>query len=156
MRTQVAVEIDACPEHVWAVLTDVTRWPEWTAAVREVRLLDGRVLGQGSVVRVRAAGLPERTWRVTGFTRQRSFTWSADGLGVRARVVFRLARPAAAHSGGDPDPARTRLVVDDERTGPVAGVVAWATRRATERDLRDLVEGLRRRCEQRRPLASSP
>ncbi len=149
MRTDVAVEIDACPEHVWAVLTDVSRWPQWTSAVREVRLLDGATLGPGGVVRVRAAGLPDRTWRVSEFVRHRSFTWAADGLGARSRVAFTLRRVEGEGSG-----RRTRLVIEHERAGPVAAAVLAVTRRATARHLHSLAEGLRLRCEQRRPLPS--
>lgn len=149
MRSDVAVEIDACPEHVWAVLTDVSRWPQWTSAVREVRLLDGATLGPGGVVRIRAAGLPDRTWRVSEYSRHRAFTWAADGLGARSRVAFSLRR--ADDRTGVP---RTRLVIEHERTGPVATAVTAVTRRATARHLHALAEGLRLRCEQRRPLPS--
>jgi uncharacterized protein YndB with AHSA1/START domain len=146
VRTDVAVEIEACPEHVWAVLTDVSRWPQWTSAVREVRLLDGSALGPGGVVRIRAAGLPDRTWRVSEFSRHRAFTWAADGLGARARVAFTLRR--VDDRAGAP---RTRLVIVHERSGPVAAAVLALTSRATARHLHALAEGLRLRCEQRRP-----
>lgn len=149
MRTDVVVEIDACTEHVWAVLADVSRWPAWTTAVREVRLLDGPLLGKSSVVRVRAAGLPERTWRVTDYARHRGFTWTADGVGARARIAFRLRRLPAEDPGGR---ERTRLTVEHERLGWVAGLVARATERTTQRHLAALVEGLRLRCEQRRAV----
>jgi hypothetical protein len=40
MRTiEVATEIAASPKHVWEVLTDFPRYPEWTAFIQEI---DGR------------------------------------------------------------------------------------------------------------------
>ena len=151
MRTEVAVDINACPEHVWAVLTDVSRWPEWTTAVRSIRLLDGPVLGPGRMLRVRASGLPDRTWRVTGFSRHRSFTWTGDGIGARAHVAFRLRHVVGESAGVS---ARTRVTIEHERAGWIAGVIQQATGHTTTRHLRALVEGLRVRCEQRRPISS--
>ena len=60
MRCEIAVDIDTCPDHVWAVLTDVTRWPRWTTAVRDARLVGGGALALHGVVRLRAPRLPER------------------------------------------------------------------------------------------------
>lgn len=150
MRSEVDVDIEACPDHVWAVLTDVTRWPAWTTAVREVRLLGGSVMGLGSVVKVRSAGLPDRVWRVSEFVRQRSFTWSARGLGAHATVRFSV-RPAAPHSLG-----RTRVSIEHERDGWVAGLVQRATARTVARHLDALTDELKQRCEQRRPAAVPP
>lgn len=151
MRTSAEVDIDACPDHVWAVLTDVSRWPVWSGAVREVRLLDGPALGPGSVVRVAAQGLPDRTWRVSGYTRHRSFTWTCDGLGSHAELRFRLRRT-------DPATSRptTRLCVGHERRGWLAGVVDVATANSDTRQLERLTQDLKTHCEQRRPIATRP
>ena len=140
MRCDVAVDIDSSPEYVWAVLADVRRWPTWTSAVREVSLPDGGAFRLGSVVRIRSRRLPDRTWRVSSYATYRGFTWSADGLGSRATIAFRLT----------PGEGTTRLTVAHERGGWIAGAVQHATHRTVENHLQALADGLKARCEQRR------
>ena len=37
MRFETATEIDADIDTVWAVQSDIDRWPEWTESVRTAR-----------------------------------------------------------------------------------------------------------------------
>lgn len=142
MRTEITVDVAAEPAYVWAVLTDVARWPTWTTAVRRVTLLDAGTLRPEGVLRVRAAGLPDRTWRVSDWAAGRSFTWTGGGVGVHARLSVRLAR-------GD-RPGVTRVRVEHERSGWLAGPVVRVTGGTQRRHLHALVEGLQRRCQQKR------
>jgi uncharacterized membrane protein len=144
MRCEIAVDIDSCPDHVWAVLTDITRWPRWTTAVRDVALSGAGTLVLGSVVRLRAPRLPERTWRVGEFqARRHRFTLHGEGLGGRASVRFALT-PATATTG------RCRLVVTHDRSGWVGAPVARLTARTVETHLQTLVADLKEHCETRR------
>jgi carbon monoxide dehydrogenase subunit G len=144
MRCEIAVDIDSCPDHVWAVLTDVTRWPHWTTAVRDVALSGGGTLVLGSVVRLRAPRLPERTWRVGEFqARRHRFTLHGEGLGGRASVRFALT-PVAATTG------RSRLVVTHDRTGWIGAPMARLTARTVEGHLQTLAGDLKEHCETRR------
>ena len=144
MRSEIAVDIDTCPDHVWAVLTDVTRWPRWTSAVRDATLVGGGGLTLGGVVRLRAPRLPERVWRVSELhPRRRRITLSDEGLGARASVRFALVAPQG-------DAARTRVTVVHERAGWIGATVARLTARTIEAHLQTLAVDLKKHCETRR------
>lgn len=150
MRCETAVDIDTCPDHVWAVLTDVTRWPAWTTAVRDATLVGGGALALHGVVRLRAPRLPERTWRVGEFqARRRRFTLQADGLGGRASVRFALSTPAG-------DGARTRVRVVHERAGWIGSTMARVTARTVHAHLQTLASDLKAHCETRRRAGAAP
>jgi hypothetical protein len=144
MRCEIAVDIDSCPEHVWAVLIDLGRWPRWTTAVREATLVGGGTLGLGAVARLRAPRLPERTWHVRDFQpRRHRLALHGEGLGGRASVRFVLSRVAGTVS-------RSRLVVTHERSGWLGTPMARVTARTTEAHLRTLGDDLKAHCESRR------
>lgn len=43
MNYEARIHIDASADIVWATLSDVERWPEWTGSVRAVDLLSRRL-----------------------------------------------------------------------------------------------------------------
>ncbi|GAA4864838.1 SRPBCC family protein [Actinomycetospora straminea] len=142
MRCEIAVDIESCPDHVWAVVTDVTRWPRWTTAVREAALLGGGALAYDGVLRLRAPRLPERTWRVAEYqARRHRFALRSEGVGGHAQVRFTLT-PA-----GD---ARCRLVVTHERAGWLGSPMARLTARTVAGHLQTLAADLKAHCETRR------
>jgi hypothetical protein len=147
VRQHHEVRIAACPDYVWAVLTDVARWPEWTSVLREVTPYDGGPLVVGGRVRVRARNLPVREWCVREVRAHRGFTWEQVGVGSAATLVVGIA-PAP--------PGGTTLSLTASRSGWVASVVARMTGATAAAHVADLAEGLRRRCEagQCRPGAS--
>ena len=65
MRTDITVDISAPPEVVWAVISDVESWPEWTASVTLVRRLSSARLQVGSRVRLKQPRLPATVWTVS-------------------------------------------------------------------------------------------
>lgn len=144
MRCEIAVDIDTCPDHVWAVITDLTRWPRWTTAVREAALLGGGTLALHGAVRLHVPRMPERTWRVAEFqARRHRFGLESEGVGGRATVRFALA----------PDGARTRLVVTHDRGGRLGSPMARLTARTVEANLQQLAGDLKEHCESRRRSA---
>ncbi|MCD2190190.1 SRPBCC family protein [Actinomycetospora soli] len=139
MHQHLEVRIGACPDYVWAVLTDVARWPDWSSSLRAVEPFDGGPLVVGGGVRVRQRHLPDREWRVTELRPHRGFTWRGTGLGSASSFRVRLGRSAQGRG--------TDVVVDLDRSGWMGSVVGAMTGATSAAHLEELLEGLRRRCE---------
>jgi polyketide cyclase/dehydrase/lipid transport protein len=131
------VAVSACPDYVWAVLTDVARWPEWAPTLREVVPYDGGPLIVGGGVRVCARNLPVREWRVAEVRPHRGFTWREVGLGSTARLGVVIA----------PEPPGTRVGFTHESSGWLGAVVGRVTGANRPVHVRELADALRRRCE---------
>ncbi|MEV4723006.1 SRPBCC family protein [Micromonospora humida] len=138
MRFETATEIDADIDTVWAVQTDIERWPEWTASVRTARRGEAGPLVLGSTARLEQPRLRPTSWRVTEIDPPRCFVWESTTPGVRSRGEHRIV----ALPGG-----RVRVELALELTGPLAGPVGWLGGRLVRRYLRLEADGLRRRCE---------
>ncbi|MDQ2709509.1 MAG: SRPBCC family protein [Actinomycetota bacterium] len=138
MRCDVAIEIDAPAPEVWAVLTDVTRWPEWTPTMNEVRLRDGGKLGPASSAEIRQPRLPKAVWTVTEFEDGHRFAWTASGPGVRTVGDHRV-EPLA----GD----RCRVTIGIETSGPLARPFWLLAGGLTRRYVSLEAMSLKRRCE---------
>jgi uncharacterized membrane protein len=93
----ITVDIPAPPPIVWSVMSDVERWPEWTASIARVKRLSPGPLQVGSRFRVHQPKLPPAFWRVTELNSGSDFTWLsvAPGLRVTARHAV---EPAAVGS----------------------------------------------------------
>lgn len=145
MRCEIAVDIDSCPDHVWAVITDLGRWPRWTTAVREAALLGGGTLALHGAVRLHVPRMPGRTWRVAEFqARRHRFGLQSEGVGGRVAVRFALV----------PDGARTRLVVTHDRAGRLGSPMARLTARTVAANLQLLAGDLKEHCESRRRVVA--
>jgi len=90
IRHEKTVEIHAPLDHVWRVLTDIRRWPEWTASMRAVHLLQPGPLDVGSRVRLKQPRIPAATWRITRYEPSVRFDWETQlpGVGLRAAHVL--------------------------------------------------------------------
>ena len=108
----IVVEISAPPARVWAVMSDIGRWPEWTPTVTRVDLLDPGPLAVGQRARIRQPRLPVAVWRITALEPGRSFTWvtRSPGVEVTARhsVEPSAGGPRRAPHGADPGRPGTR------------------------------------------------
>jgi hypothetical protein len=133
------VEISAPPEQVWAVMSDIERWPEWTASVTRIERLDGGPLAVGHRVRIRQPKLPPAVWRVTLLEPGRGFSWVTRSPGVRA-IGSHWVEPAGPGSR-----AHLSLRFD----GILARLVARLTGELTTRYLALEARGLKERSEAR-------
>ena len=64
-KFEVTRHIDAPPQAVWPVISDVARWPEWLPTINTVERLDEGPLRIGSRARVTQPKLPKAEWEVT-------------------------------------------------------------------------------------------
>jgi uncharacterized membrane protein len=133
----ITVEIDAPADRVWAVLTDAERWPEWTASVRRVSLVDD-ALRVGARATIEQPRLPQTVWTVTHLDEGREFVWEAKAPG---------ARTVARHTVEQVGPGRTRVRLSVSQSGWLGWVMGRVYRTLTDRYLAMEAAGLKARAE---------
>ena len=138
MIVQDEITIDAPIDTVWAVYSDVERWPEWTASVTSVELLDGGPLGAESRARIKQPRFPSLVWTVTELVPGRTWTWVARSPGARTTAIHLLEGAADG---------RTRVTQTIDQRGILGVLVGLLTKRLTRRDLALEAAGLRQRVE---------
>jgi uncharacterized membrane protein len=144
MAEDVVLEIDAPVARVWRVWTDVSAWPGWNSAVRQVTRLDDGEMGVGARARVRQPQLPATIWEVTEWQPEERWVWVTRQPGTTTTSV---------HLVEDLGDGRSRVTSSAEQSGALGGVARRAfgglTRTLLERETADL----RRRCEGGRGVA---
>jgi hypothetical protein len=139
---RIAVQIDAPPDRVWAIMRDVECWHEWTPSVTGIRLLDGGPLRIGSRLLVRQPKLPPAMWRVTELDDAgRGFISITRSPGVSV----------TAHHWVEPSDGGSRVTLSIQFTGLLASLVARLTRDLNNRYLALEADGLKRRSERISP-----
>ncbi len=135
MQFSITIDVEAPPEVVFAVLSDVERWPEWTPSVTRIERLDDGPLAVGSRARVRQPKLLPAVWEVTELSEGQGFTWVTRSPGVLVAARHRV----------EPAPGGARATLSVEFSGILAALVARLTRGLNERYLALEAEGLRRK-----------
>ena len=138
MDIERTIDIAAPPERVWTIMRDVERWPEWTASVTRVQLLDGAPLAPGSRARVRQPRLPTAVWTVTQVEPDRGFTWRSITPGLTSIGVHTIE---PVH----PDSSRATLAIDWR--GPLAPLIRLLYGKLSRRYVELEAAGLKRRAE---------
>jgi hypothetical protein len=133
----IAVEIAAPPDRVWAVMSDIERWAEWTPTVTRIDRLDPGPLAVGQRARILQPRLPAAVWRITRLEPGRGFTWETRSPGV---VV------TGDHTV-EPNGAGSRARLSLHFGGLLGPVVARIFRGLNTRYLELEAAGLRRRSE---------
>jgi len=134
---RVSVTIDAPIEVVWAVFTDVERWPTWASSFTSVELIDGP-MRLGAKARIRQPRLPTVVWEVTKWEPGRSWTWTATSPGARTEASHVLTR------SGSGTIAEQSIIP----SGPLGRLAAVVWRSLTRRYLAIEAAGLKQRSEQ--------
>jgi uncharacterized membrane protein len=139
MFTEDSIEIDAPPQVVWDVFSDVERWPEWTASVTSLTGRDGPALAVGKRFAIKQPGLQKLIWKVAEIEPGTSWTWvhRSPGVQVTARH-FVTGLP-----GG-----RTLVRQELDQRGVLGALVARLTVKRTKRFLAMEAQGLKARSEQ--------
>jgi hypothetical protein len=137
MDLQIAVDIAAQPETVWAVMADAERWHEWTPSVRSIRIIDKGPLGVGSRALIRQPKFPPAIWKVTALDPGRSFTWKSGAPGM---WVY-------AHHAVEAVPVGARATLTLHYEGAFARLLGRLTRAITNRYLAFEATGLKQRSE---------
>lgn len=138
MKLQTSIRVNAPRPVVWAVMSDVERWPTWTESISRVERLDGGEFGVGSTVRIKQPKFPPAVWRVTEFEPERSFTWTATSPGIKTVASHRIA-------DGPDDAVEVTLTL--EQSGPLAPVLALLAGGLTRRYVQMEADRLKQRSE---------
>ncbi len=134
MQYEYSVEIDATPERVWSVMTDVERWPEWTKSMRDVERLDEGPFAVGSEARVQQPMMPALTWKVTELEPARGFTWESRSPGMRSVAMHRI----------EPRAGGCTVTLAVQASGPMARLLWPFTAGMTRRYVAMEADGLQR------------
>lgn len=132
------IHIDAPPNAVWPIMTDVERWPAWTESMKSIERLEDGPFALGSTAKLRIRRAPTAgVWRVTEFTEGRSFAWENDSAGVHG---------VAAHLI-EPDEGGSTVTLSVTLSGLIATLLTPILAGASRDNVRMEAEGLKRRCE---------
>ena len=132
--------IEAPPEQVWPVLTDIAAWPSWDSGVTNV---DGR-LALGEKLSITVAANPGRAFPVKVVT-----------LSEPDRIVFRGGMPLGLFTGErtytlEREGAATCFTMREQYTGPLAGMI-FKSIPDLGPSFQQFADGLKRQAESRQP-----
>ena len=133
----ISVQIDAPPEQVWVVMSDVERWHEWTPTITSVRRTNTGPFRIGARARVHQPKLLPADWVVTSLEEGRSFDWESRAPGVRVLGRHRV----------DPVPGGTRVTLSIQYSGPVGSLLGRLLAGISRRYIALEADGLKRRAE---------
>lgn len=138
MRFEKSIEIDASPQRVWDVLSDIEAWPNRIDTVDTVELLTPAPLARGSRVRLKQPKLPLGTWEITAWDAPAYFEWTQKSSGVSSAAGHRV------EALGD---GRARLTLTLEMRGILFAVVGRFYRDLTDDYMNREAAGMKRAAE---------
>jgi uncharacterized protein YndB with AHSA1/START domain len=129
--------IAATPDLVWAVLSDLSHWPDWNPGVRNMRL-DGPV-ARGTEFHWTGGGHPIHS-RLETVLPLHEIAWTGRAPGIRARHAWVLT----------PERTGTRVSTEEDFEGPLARMMPRTITRAIEKALEQGLDALAAECARRR------
>ena len=143
MQFSVTTDIDASAEIVFAVMTEIDRWPEWTPTVTRVERLDGSSmpLSMGSRIRIVQPKVPPADWTVTALEAGRGFRMMSRSPGASV-VANHWAEPVG-------DGTRSRVTLSVTFSGWLGRLIGRMMRGLNERYLAQEAAGLKQRSEEK-------
>jgi uncharacterized membrane protein len=139
MLTKDSIEIDAPPQLVWDVFSNVEAWPEWTASVTSLAGLDDSTLAVGRRFAIKQPGMQKLTWTVTEIDPGSSWVWVQRSPGVNV-----IARHYVTPRPGGGTLVRQEL----DQGGWLGTLVGRLMLKKTKRFLELEARGLKARSEQ--------
>jgi uncharacterized membrane protein len=139
MFNEDSVEIEAPPQLVWDVFSDVEHWPDWTASVTSLVGLDGPALGVGKRFAIKQPGMQKLVWKVNEIDPGSSWTWVQRSPGV----LVTARHDVTAQPGG-----RTLVRQQLDQRGVLGALVGRLMVKKTKRFLEQEAQGLKARSEQ--------
>ena len=133
----ISVQIDASPDHVWSVMSDIERWHEWTPTIRSVRRTNAGPFRIGARARVHQPKLPPADWIVTALQEGRGFTWESRAIGTRVVARHQV----------DPVGNGSRVTLSIRYSGPLGNLIGRLIAGINRRYIALEADGLKRRAE---------
>jgi carbon monoxide dehydrogenase subunit G len=138
MRFEESIEIDAHPQRVWDVLSDLEAWPKSIESVDVVELLTPAPVAIGSRVRLKQPKLPEGTWDITVWDAPSYFEFRQKSGGITS---------VAGHRVEVLEEGRSRLTLSLDMRGLLIPVVALFYTGLTNRYMTIEAQGMKRAAE---------
>jgi len=138
MRFEQAIDIDAQPQRVWDVLSDLEAWPRRIETVDVVELLTPAPVATGSRVRLKQPKLPEGTWEVTVWEAPSFFEFRQQSGGVTSVAGHRVEALADG---------RSRLTLTLDMRGVLVPIFGRIYKGLTNRYMTTEAQSLKRAAE---------
>ncbi|HUR32155.1 MAG TPA: SRPBCC family protein [Vicinamibacterales bacterium] len=133
----VSVQIEAPPDRVWSVMSDIERWHEWTPTITRVQRTNAGPFRIGARARVHQPRLPAADWMVTAIQEGRSFTWESRAPGLRVTARHQVE---AVGTG-------SRVTLSIQYSGVVGNLLGRLIAGINRRYIALEADGLKRRAE---------
>ena len=131
------IHISATPERAWEVMADLPHWPEWTASISQMILLDPAPIAVGKRVKVIQPQLQPAVWKFTALEPNRGFEWTTGNFLVRMLAKHWI----------EPQADGVRLVLIIDVSGWLTGFVVRKFGKLTEEYMAMEANGLKARSE---------